>query len=518
MTSNNNIEENKDGSDLPSKQEDFPMLALPVIYDSRRGQLHGIPGLSHTDSIGNVSSEQCGITISGLEPPCVSTQSTEYTGNVVKTFKMENYNDQVLDITKIPSNKDVHLRKGQWPHLHQMVGAPKHPDFFGGPLLRVKEKFMHSVGEDSRRSGIDAWNIKNDETERVCADVMHGKNPNSDNASLPQDARLKVLSTSSFSQFFGKKNAKGKGVVCGQLGDKTNNDSAENLESNTRMFSTSGMTSDVQMQRCSGGSLNHGVVNLREWLMLGIYLKDKVESLNIFRQIVELVNAAHSQGVVLQQLWPSYFIIMSSNKLKYIGSSTQVDLPVSNSLFGCKKRPPEEDINAFCTSDVKQQKVSNRPSSVTLKTGVSSATFHDYKCDMGSSSGFYNHEHRGLSMPSCQASRLEKSPLAEFRLEEKWYACPEELDAKACKLSSNIYSLGVLLFELLCSFDSLETHSSAMFDMHHRILPPKFLSENPKEAAFCLWLIHPIASSRPTISLTAVAALELHEQAPMQWL
>ncbi|MCH98083.1 protein SPA1-RELATED 2-like, partial [Trifolium medium] len=37
-----------------------------------------------------------------------------------------------------------------------------------------------------------------------------------------------------------------------------------------------------------------------------------------------------------------------------------------------------------------------------------------------------------------------------------------------------------------------------MSDLHHRILPPAFLSENPKEAGFCLWLLHPEPSSRPT--------------------
>lgn len=37
-----------------------------------------------------------------------------------------------------------------------------------------------------------------------------------------------------------------------------------------------------------------------------------------------------------------------------------------------------------------------------------------------------------------------------------------------------------------------------MLDLHHRILPPDFLAENPKEAGFCLWLLHPEPSSRPT--------------------
>lgn len=37
-----------------------------------------------------------------------------------------------------------------------------------------------------------------------------------------------------------------------------------------------------------------------------------------------------------------------------------------------------------------------------------------------------------------------------------------------------------------------------MLDLRHRILPPDFLSKNPKEAGFCLWLLHPEPSSRPT--------------------
>jgi protein suppressor of PHYA-105 1 len=54
------------------------------------------------------------------------------------------------------------------------------------------------------------------------------------------------------------------------------------------------------------------------------------------------------------------------------------------------------------------------------------------------------------------------------------------------------------IFQLLGHFDSERAHIAAMSDLHHRILPPAFLSENPKEAGFCLWLLHPEPSSRPT--------------------
>lgn len=52
--------------------------------------------------------------------------------------------------------------------------------------------------------------------------------------------------------------------------------------------------------------------------------------------------------------------------------------------------------------------------------------------------------------------------------------------------------------QLLSCFDSESARSAAMSDLRHRILPPDFLSKNPQEAGFCLWLLHPEPSSRPT--------------------
>uniref|UniRef100_A0A0A9CUM1 Uncharacterized protein n=1 Tax=Arundo donax TaxID=35708 RepID=A0A0A9CUM1_ARUDO len=40
-------------------------------------------------------------------------------------------------------------------------------------------------------------------------------------------------------------------------------------------------------------------------------------------------------------------------------------------------------------------------------------------------------------------------------------------------------------------------HCAAMSNLRQRILPPNFLSESPKEAGFCLWLLHPDPCSRP---------------------
>ncbi|KAI5020440.1 hypothetical protein ZWY2020_045328 [Hordeum vulgare] len=91
----------------------------------------------------------------------------------------------------------------------------------------------------------------------------------------------------------------------------------------------------------------------------------------------------------------------------------------------------------------------------------------------------------------------QESVLELRMLEDSWYRSPEELNQLKGTFPANIYSLGVLLFELFSCCETWELHCAAMSDLRHRILPPSFLSESPKEAGFCLWLLHPDPFSRP---------------------
>ncbi|KAB2071330.1 hypothetical protein ERO13_A08G202000v2 [Gossypium hirsutum] len=116
-------------------------------------------------------------------------------------------------------------------------------------------------------------------------------------------------------------------------------------------------------------------------------------------------------------------------------------------------------------------------------TGLSNAS-HTQFSNFGSSHSSNSAQHQSVSVNE--------------QLEEKWYASPEEINEGVCIILSNIYSLGVLLFELLCQFESERAHAAAMLDLCHRIFPPTFLSENLKEAGFCLRLLHPEPSLRPT--------------------
>lgn len=60
-----------------------------------------------------------------------------------------------------------------------------------------------------------------------------------------------------------------------------------------------------------------------------------------------------------------------------------------------------------------------------------------------------------------------------------------------------IFSMNIFC-QLLGRFDCGKARNAAMMDLPHRILPPSFLSENPKEAGFCLLLLYPDPSSRPS--------------------
>ncbi|KAI4342471.1 hypothetical protein MLD38_027098 [Melastoma candidum] len=85
-------------------------------------------------------------------------------------------------------------------------------------------------------------------------------------------------------------------------------------------------------------------------------------------------------------------------------------------------------------------------------------------------------------------------------LETNWYTTPEEASGSAVSCASDIYLLGVLLFELFCPFNTSEEKCRIMSSLRHRVLPPQLLLKWPKKASFCLWLLHPEPSCRPVMS------------------
>ncbi|KAL0804775.1 hypothetical protein Bca101_097265 [Brassica carinata] len=188
-------------------------------------------------------------------------------------------------------------------------------------------------------------------------------------------------------------------------------------------------------------------VSLRQWLDNPERSVDAFECFHVFRQIAEIVNAAHSQGVVVHNVRPSCFVMSSFNRVSFIESASCSD-------SGSDEERPKETMK-------KSQEVGG----------------------------------------SSKEEEFQPFPMKEIlAMEMSWYTSPEEDTGCANAYASDVYRLGVLLFELFCPVSSREEKSRTMSSLRHRVLPPQILLNWPKEASFCLWLLHPEPSYRPSMS------------------
>ncbi|XP_042040409.1 protein SPA1-RELATED 4-like isoform X1 [Salvia splendens] len=225
---------------------------------------------------------------------------------------------------------------------------------------------------------------------------------------------------------------------------------------------------------CEARPMECNDVSLRKWLDNPDRTVDGLECLHKFSQIVDVVNLAHSQGIVVHNVRPSCFIMSAYNRVSFIEFASCSDSPEygSNSQMAELKGPrnPASQINS------------------------------ESSC-LQSSSGQAVHAQERAANERTTGDKKQSFPMKQILiLESNWYTTPEEVSGDPTSCASDIYQLGVLLFELFCTFNSLEEKSSTMANLRHRVLPPQLLLKWPKEASFCLWLLHPEPSSRPKMS------------------
>ncbi|KAF3966800.1 hypothetical protein CMV_009132 [Castanea mollissima] len=463
-------------------------------------------------------------------------------GLVVEELTVGNYRNQNLDLVSSPSK----AKQGQWQYLYQLASGSRSKGSQGDlastgkdqVLLRVREELV-TMNSDPRSLKLLSSKLLDPAPKGVFAYMRASEDKIiSSNSLSTTPARLKALSTSSFSQLFVKKSLAGKGSICGApeacsgFGGAIGDQNDEKLHDVTKVASSAllklsannGQSSMHRINRSGPEPFNDGI-SLREWLKPGRSKLNKAESVLIFRQIVEIVDFAHSQGVVLNDLWPSCFFLLRSSRVKYTGSSTAVrELEGVMCQESYRKRPLEKEERAYLSLGAKQRRICEEMNSIKQQPyfmtngGLSTKSMKETEISITGPEDSGHTELQSQNNSSCQNKYLatqqtipitvhsyqNKSLAAQqyvsatVQSEEKWYTSPEDLNERGCTFSSNIYGLGVLFFELLCIFESSEAHSAVMLDLRHRILPPNFLSENPKEAGFCLWLLHPEPSSRPT--------------------
>lgn len=151
------------------------------------------------------------------------------------------------------------------------------------------------------------------------------------------------------------------------------------------------------------GSLESKDVSLRQWLDNANRVVEPLECLHIFMQIVKIVNLAHSQGFVVQNNRPSCFVMSSFNHVSFIESAS------------CS------DSGSDCYQDVTSSDVSDK----VLET----------------------------KRPEANVEQAEEKkhmfPMKKIlEMETIWYTSPEEAAGGPSSCASDVYRLGVLLFEV----------------------------------------------------------------------
>ncbi|XP_076925108.1 protein SPA1-RELATED 4-like [Bidens hawaiensis] len=195
-------------------------------------------------------------------------------------------------------------------------------------------------------------------------------------------------------------------------------------------------------------------ISLRQWLDNTNRVVEPLECLHIFMQIVKIVNLAHSQGFVVHNNRPSCFVMSSFNHVSFIESATCSD----------------------SGSDSYQDVTSSNVSHKVLKTDCPE-----------------------INVKQAEEGKVMFPMKKILEMETSWYTSPEEAAGGPGSCASDVYRLGVLLFELYYPCSSLEEKNPTMCDLKHRVFPPQLHFKWPKEAFFVMRLLHPDPASRPQI-------------------
>ncbi|PKU87918.1 Protein SPA1-RELATED 3 [Dendrobium catenatum] len=241
---------------------------------------------------------------------------------------------------------------------------------------------------------------------------------------------------------------------------------------------------DTTWLKTTGGSggRSQGEVSLREWLDKHGRSVDFMECLHIFRQVVETVNRAHHQGVVVNNIRPSCFVMSTFNSVSFIESASCSGSD-SDSSYG-------EEEGSSCGA----------AKTLTPGEGISAGAFES-SAHATQLSLVEEMKRKGELSELSAVGERRYFPLKKLlSMEFNWYKSPEETQERQSVFASDVYKLGVLLFELFCMFETMEEKLGIMSNLRHRVLPPQMLLKWPNVASFCLWLLHPEPSNRPKMS------------------
>ncbi|KAL0447814.1 UNVERIFIED_CONTAM: protein SPA1-RELATED 2 [Sesamum latifolium] len=511
-------------------------MITPGVTDYPENSKNGYSDILEAKDLDRIGSSEH----ASASPRCMNDA-----GVMVEELTLRNYDGERLTIVGTSSNRErMQAKRNQWQNLYQIAGVSGIGNLHGPAGYKGKGQATSSAWEERSKNLFSGLLDQNDPPTNYNHNAVMDNLLSNDDKGTSGDIlyssggiRTKILSKSGFSEYFIKSTLRGKGVIHKSQacrGSDTESGDADHPKSgiggSTNSAAQLGLTvksvspiSDGVSHPWNTLSTGDGVT-LREWLEVGGKKANKAEKMLIFRQVLNLVDFSHSHGVSLQDLRPSCFKLSRSYQVMYLGSSvrsgltqdvTDQDTHQSNHKRH-EKKPMRQSMLPLDNHAGKKRKLDDNMTSIQRwpqfpsRSGIRSAPMNVVKVDGADPldpSNDAGDEHNpktelknqnklfGRNVPN--SSQISQASLS-CMLEEKWYTSPELFKEKGCTFASNIYCLGVLLFELLGSFDSGRSLAAAMLDLRHRILPPSFLSENPKEAGFCLWLLHPEPSLRPS--------------------
>lgn len=187
-------------------------------------------------------------------------------------------------------------------------------------------------------------------------------------------------------------------------------------------------------------------ISLRQWLDNPKREVTAVECLYIFRQIVDVVNLAHSQGIVVQNVRPSCFVMTSFNRVSFIESAS-----CSDSDEDASNSPTE--LQALGSQDRdelhrQESQLGASGSLIDVNRRNASEMISGTSCLQSGSDNAIN-----VILDICNADQTEEKkqafPMKQIlNMETNWYTSPEEVAGAPGSCASDIYRLGVLLFEV----------------------------------------------------------------------
>lgn len=423
--------------------------------------------LLNAKNLGRIGSSE----LASASPRCMDDA-----GVMVEELTLRNYDGEKLTVVGSPNNRDqTQPKRNQWQNLYHIGSRSGISNFHGQSGFKGKGQATSSAWEVEDNNLFPGLLEQNQPTLNYNPNAVM-ENQLNDDKGIPGNTlyssggiRTKILSKSGFSEYFIKSTLRDKGVIhksqafrgCG-TGSGNQDHPMSGINDTTDAIPP--LASNIP-----GSRNNVDGIMLREWLLADGKKANKVEKMRIFRQVLDLVDFSHSQGSSLQDLRPSAFKLSGSNQVIYLGSSVRAGISdnitdqdnYQSSHNQNDKRPINQRLLSSENQYAKKHKSGDKLSSIQRwpqfpsRSGtrfgfrnVAKDPSNDVDGDINPKIETKNNKLFGHNMPNSLHA-LQSS--VNLMLEQKWYTSPEQFDERACSFASNIYCLGVLLFEV-CDF------------------------------------------------------------------